>query len=72
MTHRISPTPLLMVVPGNYVLVSFSSQIDAFNKAKEPKQLHYLKDCGHFDIYIRGHFRDNIKAQIDFLNRYVN
>ncbi|KAL6408784.1 putative 31.7 kDa protein in traX-finO intergenic region [Ilyonectria robusta] len=72
MIHRISPTPLLMVIPGNDVLVSTSSQMDAFNKAKEPKQLHYLKDCGHFDIYIGDHFRDNIKAQIDFLNQYVN
>lgn len=72
MIHRISPTPLLMIIPDNDVLVSTLSQMDAFNKAREPKQLHCLKDCGHFDIYIGDHFRDNIKAQIDFLNRYVN
>ncbi|KAJ3454834.1 hypothetical protein MRS44_013434 [Fusarium solani] len=71
MIHRISPTPLLFVIPGNDVLVSTSSQMDAFNKAREPKQLHYLKECGHFDIYLGDYFRDNIKAQIQFLERYV-
>jgi fermentation-respiration switch protein FrsA (DUF1100 family) len=50
MIHTISPTPLLFVIPGNDILVSTSSQMDAFNKTREPKQLHYLEGCGHSDI----------------------
>ncbi|KAF5721534.1 alpha beta hydrolase superfamily hydrolase [Fusarium globosum] len=71
MIHRISPTPLLFVVPGNDVLVKTEYQMDAFNKASEPKQLLYLDGCGHFDLYVGGYFKQNIKAQIEFLDRHV-
>ncbi|KAH6695699.1 alpha/beta superfamily hydrolase [Plectosphaerella plurivora] len=71
MIHRVSPTPLLFVVPGNDVLVSTASQMDAYSKAREPKQLHYIEDCGHFDIYLNDFFRNNIAAQLQFLEKYV-
>ncbi|KAF5253227.1 hypothetical protein FANTH_1823 [Fusarium anthophilum] len=71
MIHRVSPTPLLFVVPGNDVLVRTASQMDAFNKAREPKQLLYLDGCGHFDLYTGDYFEQNIKVQIKFLDRYV-
>ncbi|KAH7026754.1 alpha/beta superfamily hydrolase [Macrophomina phaseolina] len=71
MIHRISPTPLLFVIPGNDVLVSTASQMDAFKKAREPKHLHYLEGCGHFDLYRGDYFEENIKAQIKFLKQYV-
>ncbi|KID74274.1 Polyketide transferase af380 [Metarhizium brunneum] len=71
MIHRISPTPLLMVVPGNDVLVSTSSQLAAFGKAREPKQLVYLEGVGHFDIYTGDAFDRNIDAQLDFLRRHL-
>ncbi|KAH6949130.1 alpha/beta superfamily hydrolase [Fusarium avenaceum] len=71
MIHRVSPTPLLFVVPGNDVLVTTASQMNAFNKAREPKELLYLDGCGHFDLYRGDYFEKNIKVQIDFLDRYV-
>lgn len=71
MIHRVSPTPLLFVIPGNDVLVSTKSQMDAFNKAREPKQLHYLEGCGHFDVYLGDFFCNNIKVQLEFLERHV-
>ncbi|KAF5603997.1 alpha beta superfamily hydrolase [Fusarium pseudocircinatum] len=71
MIHRVSPTPLLFIVPGNDVLVRTTSQMDAFNKAREPKQLLYLEGCGHFGLYTGDYFEENIKVQIDFLERYV-
>jgi fermentation-respiration switch protein FrsA (DUF1100 family) len=71
MIHRISPTPLLFVVPGNDVLVSTASQMYAFENARKPKQLHYLEGCGHFDLYVGDHFRKNIKGQLEFLEKYV-
>lgn len=71
MIHRVSPTPLLMVVPGNDVLVSTSSQLAAFGKAREPKKLVYLEDAGHFDIYVGDAFERNIKAQLEFLRDHL-
>lgn len=69
MIHRISPTPLLMVIPGNDVTVLTSSQLQAFRKAQEPKELFFLEGAGHFDIYRGEYFERNITVQIDFLNR---
>lgn len=71
MIHRVSPTPLLMVVPGNDILVSTSSQLVAFGKAKEPKQLLYLEGAGHFDIYEDEYFEQNIRTQLEFLQQHV-
>ncbi|KAE8395652.1 Alpha/Beta hydrolase protein [Aspergillus alliaceus] len=69
MIHRISPTPLLMVIPGNDVTVRTSSQLQAFDKAQEPKELLFLEGAGHFDIYRGEYFERNIAVQIDFLHR---
>jgi fermentation-respiration switch protein FrsA (DUF1100 family) len=71
MIHRISPTPLLFVIPSNDHLVSTASQMNAFEKAREPKQLLILEGCGHFNIYIGEHFKKNIKAQLEFLEKHV-
>lgn len=49
--HRIAPTPFLMVIPGDDVTVKTSSQVEAFGKAREPKQMLFLEGAGHFDIY---------------------
>jgi fermentation-respiration switch protein FrsA (DUF1100 family) len=69
MIHRISPTPLLMVIPGNDVTVRTSCQLQAFGKAQEPKELFFLEGAGHFHIYRGEYFERNIAVQIDFLNR---
>lgn len=71
MIHRVSPTPLLMVVPGNDVLVSTSSQLAAFGNAREPKQLLYLEGAGHFDVYEGDYFERSVQTQLDFLRKYV-
>ncbi|KAJ5483705.1 hypothetical protein N7530_002951 [Penicillium desertorum] len=72
MIHRISPTPLLMVIPGNDVLVTTSSQLAAYGKAREPKQMLYLDGAGHFDIYTGEWFERNITTQLEFLKRHVS
>jgi fermentation-respiration switch protein FrsA (DUF1100 family) len=71
MIHRIAPTPLLMVVPGNDRTVLTSSQLVAFGKAKSPKQLVFLEGAGHFDVYRGDFFERNIAAQIGFLRSEV-
>lgn len=69
--HRIAPTPFLMVIPGNDVTVKTSSQLEAFDKAREPKQMLFLEGAGHFDIYQDECFERNIATQIEFLKRHV-
>ncbi|KAH8695378.1 alpha/beta superfamily hydrolase [Talaromyces proteolyticus] len=71
MIHRVTPTPLLMVVPGNDRTVRTSSQLEAFGKAREPKQLYVIDGVGHFDIYVGEAFEKNIAVQIEFLRKHV-
>ncbi|KAJ5126430.1 Alpha/Beta hydrolase protein [Penicillium atrosanguineum] len=72
MIHRVSPTPLLMVIPGNDFTVRTSSQLQAFGKAREPKQMLFLDGAGHFDIYRGDYFEKNIAVQIEFLRKYLH
>lgn len=46
---QIAPRPLLMVV-GTDALTRHMTT-DAFERAAEPKRLHWVKDAGHVDLY---------------------
>ena len=72
MIHRIAPTPFLMVIPGNDVTVRTSSQLEAFGKAREPKQMLFLDGAGHFDVYEGECFERNVSCQIEFLKTHLN
>ena len=48
----ISPTPLLMVVAEEDLLIPADLSKAAFDRAGAPKSLH-LEPCGHFEIYER-------------------
>ncbi|KAH8778070.1 hypothetical protein BGZ57DRAFT_854108 [Hyaloscypha finlandica] len=70
--HRIAPTPLLMVVPEQNTTVETKAQLDMYRLALEPKQIHLVKNCGHFGIYGGGvGFDENIRVQIEFLGRIL-
>lgn len=47
---RISPTPLLMVVTSGDVVAPFEQALEAYERAREPKELLLLPG-GHFDLY---------------------
>lgn len=66
--YRISPTPLLMTVAENDVLTPTDLAIEAYSRAREPKQLHILPG-GHFDAYSGFNFEKNAGCQADFLKR---
>lgn len=68
--HRISPTPLLMTVSQNDVLTPTDLAIEAFMKAREPKQLNILPG-GHFEAYTGGNFEANTKCQTEFLKKWL-
>lgn len=65
--HRISPTPMLMIVADNDVTTLTHLQLGAFEKALQPKTLEILKGVGHFGPYFGEVFEQNIGAQIRFL-----
>ena len=49
----ISPTPLMMIVAQNDTLTPTDLAIEAFGRAREPKQLVIIPG-GHFDAYVSG------------------
>jgi fermentation-respiration switch protein FrsA (DUF1100 family) len=57
---RISPTPLLMIVATDDTVASSAFALDAYERAREPKQLLVLTG-GHFDAY-RGAGFDHAAA----------
>lgn len=67
--HRIGPTPLLMTVAENDVLTPVDLALEAFGRAREPKQLHILPGAGHFDGYSGPYFDKNAGTQTEFLRR---
>jgi fermentation-respiration switch protein FrsA (DUF1100 family) len=69
--HRISPTPLLMVLSDNDIEASTSEQLKAYALAHEPKQMALLQRSGHFDPYFGPAFEKNIAIQLKFLNEIL-
>lgn len=47
---RISPTPLLMLVAANDTVTPFQFALDAYEAAREPKEIKVVPG-GHFDAY---------------------
>jgi hypothetical protein len=66
---RISPTPLLMVVARQDHLTPAHLAIDAFERAREPKQLVILPG-GHFDAYVDGFAKASGPAR-DFFREHL-
>lgn len=66
---RISPTPLLMVVAREDHLTPAHLAIDAFEQAREPKELVILPG-GHFDAYVAGFDGASVAAR-DFLVEHL-
>ena len=47
---RIAPTPLLMIVAADDIVAPFALALDAYEQAREPKQI-IVTPGGHFDLY---------------------
>lgn len=65
--HRIAPTPLLMTVAESDVLTPTDLALEAFSRARKPKQLQILPEAGHFDGYSGPWFESNAGTQTEFL-----
>lgn len=68
--HLISPTPLLLTVYTNDVITPPDIALEAFNDAREPKQLQLLPG-GHFDAYRGPTFETNVATQTEFLKKWL-
>lgn len=69
---RIAPTPLLMIVAADDVVAPFQLALDAYQEAREPKEIRVIQG-GHFDAYTgpgfdecaaaaRSHFLTHLRA----------
>lgn len=66
--EHVTPTPLLMILAEHEEMLPIEVQIDAFNKAQEPKKL-YIYPGGHFSAYteIAGYS----KEALQWFNQYL-
>jgi fermentation-respiration switch protein FrsA (DUF1100 family) len=71
MIHRISPTPLLMTVAERDVLTPTDLALEAYGRAREPKELNLLRGAGHFDGYSGAWFGRNAGKQTEFLGKWL-
>jgi uncharacterized protein len=68
--HVISPTPLMMIVAYNDVLTPTDLAIEAFGRAREPKQLVVLPG-GHFDAYTGDGFVGSSTAALGWFTKHL-
>jgi fermentation-respiration switch protein FrsA (DUF1100 family) len=68
--HRISPTPLLMVVAEDDRLTPTDLAVDAFQRAREPKKLVLFKG-GHFDAYVEPGIRTTAGEATEWFKRWL-
>jgi fermentation-respiration switch protein FrsA (DUF1100 family) len=68
---RVSPTPLLMIIATNDVLVTADLAFAAYGRALEPKRVEILRG-GHFDAYTAGpHFTQASEAARDWFVQHL-
>jgi len=66
--HRISPSPLLMIVADQDVSAYADLAFEAYERARQPKELVVLP-CGHFDVYTGAAFETSSKAACEHFVR---
>jgi len=68
--EHISPTPLLMIVAADDTVAYFQSALDAYERAREPKQILVLPG-GHFDAYTGPGFEKCASAARDHFVKHL-
>ncbi|KAK3705801.1 hypothetical protein LTR37_013108 [Vermiconidia calcicola] len=68
---RIAPTPLLMTVAAQDILTPTDLALEAYSRAREPKQINILSGAGHFDGYTGKWFDTNAGCQTEFLKKWL-
>ncbi len=60
-----------MVIADQDTAVYVPTQMETFDRAKEPKELLLLKGTGHFEPYSGDSFEVNVEAQLKFLKAHL-
>lgn len=60
-----------MLIAENDATVQPKSQEEAFGEALEPKNLHIIRNAGHFDPYYGEAFEESIAVQLKFLKTMI-
>lgn len=68
--HRVSPTPLLMVVAEDDRLTPTDLALEAYERAREPKKLVVFKG-GHFDAYQDPGLKTTAGAAVDWFRQWL-
>ncbi|MGH8678195.1 MAG: alpha/beta hydrolase [Burkholderiales bacterium] len=68
--HLISPTPLMIVVAENDILTPTDLAIEAFGRAREPKQLVIIPG-GHFDAYTGAGFQHASTPALNWFKQHL-
>ncbi|KAK3686716.1 hypothetical protein LTR37_019553 [Vermiconidia calcicola] len=68
---RIAPTPLLMTIAEQDILTPTDLALEAYSRAREPKQINILPGAGHFDGYTGKWFDTNAGCQTEFLEKWL-
>jgi fermentation-respiration switch protein FrsA (DUF1100 family) len=66
---RIGPKPLLMILASRDTTTPVDQQLDAYNRAREPKQL-LLVEGGHYSAY-QEHFDATSAAAADWFSTHL-
>ncbi|MEW2121181.1 alpha/beta hydrolase [Streptomyces sp. NPDC005474] len=66
----IAPTPLLMIVAADDVVAPYSLALDAYERAREPKQL-IVTTGGHFALYSGPGFDESAAAARDHFSKHL-
>lgn len=66
----ISPTPLLMIIASDDIVCRTELQIQAFNRAGEPKKL-VITEGGHFNAYQGSAFDEAVSAAVEWFKQYL-
>ncbi|HEU0026927.1 MAG TPA: alpha/beta hydrolase [Ktedonobacterales bacterium] len=68
--HRISPTPLLMILASDDRLTPTDLAVAAYERAREPRSLVFLPG-GHFGAYAEPGLSLSASAATDWFRRYL-
>lgn len=68
---KISPTPVMIVTPGDDQVCPVPTQNDAFERLGEPKEHYVLPGKGHFD-WMFGDTDAVLSRQLEFLKKHMH
>ncbi len=69
--HRVSPTPLLMIVAGNDTLTPTDLAVAAYERALEPKSLVIMEGGKHFDAYTEPGLSQSAPPAVAWFERHL-